>query len=208
MTQLTYSYCHRGGDGPLLGATIPEHFAAIAARYADRDAVIALPQDRRLSYAELAAATDRLAAGLLGLGFKRGERIGIWATNNLEWLLLQMATARVGVVLVNINPAYRPRELAYALQRSEVQGLFCIPSFRSSDYVGMLLELMPALAQMDAADFQSEDFPHLRRVVVYDPAQPVTTGTFARHPGRILLLVYLVRPMHTCSRSWRAGATK
>lgn len=168
------SYCHRGGDEPLLGETIPEHFAAIAQRFAGREAVVSLPQERRLSYAELAAAVDRVARGMLGLGFTRGERIGVWSTNNIEWLLLQLATARIGAVLVNINPAYRGRELAYALERSEVQGLFVIPAFRSSDYVAMLTELVPELGKagerLDAAAF-----PHLRRVVVYDPAAPEAT---------------------------------
>jgi fatty-acyl-CoA synthase len=168
------SYCHRGGDEPLLGETIPEHFAAIAQRFAGREAVVSLPQQRRLSYAELAAAVDRVARGLLGLGFTRGERIGVWSTNNIEWLVLQLATARIGAVLVNINPAYRGRELAYALERSEVQGLFVIPAFRSSDYVAMLAELIPELGaageRLDAAAF-----PHLRHVVVYDPAAPEAT---------------------------------
>jgi fatty-acyl-CoA synthase len=117
-----------------LGVTIPEHFAAICQQFPDNEAVVSLPQQRRLSYGELSAAVDELARGLLGLGFGKGERIGIWSTNNIEWLLVQLATARIGVVLVNINPAYRPRELAYALQRSEVQGLFVIPRFRKSHY--------------------------------------------------------------------------
>ena len=81
----------------------------------------------------------------MGLGFKKGERIGIWSTNNIEWLLLQMATVHIGVVLVNINPAYRTLELAHALQQSEVHGLFVIPSFRSSNYISMLVEIIPEL---------------------------------------------------------------
>ena len=134
----------------MLGATIPEHFAAIAARFPDSEAIVSIPQQRRLTYAELAAAAEQLARGLLGIGFGKGDRIGIWSTNNIEWLLLQLATASIGALLVNINPAYRPRELAYALQRSEVQGLFVIPAFRSSDYVAMLVELLPELHEADA----------------------------------------------------------
>jgi fatty-acyl-CoA synthase len=172
---LSHSYCHRGGDTPLLGATIPEHFAAVAAAHAAREAVVSLPQQRRLRYAELAAAIDRVARGLVALGFARGDRVGVWSTNNIEWLLLQLATARIGVVLVNINPAYRPRELAYALERSEVQGLFLIPRFRSSDYVAMLLELVPELATAAPDRLRSGAFPALRRVVLYDPASPGQT---------------------------------
>jgi non-ribosomal peptide synthetase component E (peptide arylation enzyme) len=104
------SYCHRGGEQPLLGTTIPEHFAATAARHPDTEAVVALPQQRRLSYRELSGEVDRLARGLLGIGLGQCDRVGIWSTNNIEWLLLQLATARIGAVLVNINPAYRPRE--------------------------------------------------------------------------------------------------
>lgn len=167
----TKSYCHRGGDEPLLGATIPEHFARVAARVRSREAVVGLPQQRRLTYAALAEAVDQVARGLTALGFTRGQRIGIWSTNNIEWLVLQLATARIGVVLVNINPAYRLRELAYALSRSEVQGLFVIPQFRASDYVSMLLELVPELRQA-GGNIESPDFPQLRRVVVYDPASP------------------------------------
>jgi fatty-acyl-CoA synthase len=123
---LAQSYCHRGGETPLLGDTIPARFAEIARRFAQREAVVSVHQHRRLSYAELAGEVDRLARGLLGIGWRRGERIGVWSTDNIEWLELQLATARIGVVLVNINPANRTRELAHALQRAEVQGLFAI----------------------------------------------------------------------------------
>ena len=168
------SYRHRGGETPLLGATIPQHFAAVVERHAEREAVVALPQRRRLSYRAFAAAVDELARGIAALGFARGERIGVWSTNNVEWLLLQMATARIGAVLVNINPAYRTRELGYALKRSEVQGLFLIPRFRSSDYVAMALELVPEL-RSKSERLASADFPQLRKVVLYDPAAPRET---------------------------------
>jgi fatty-acyl-CoA synthase len=174
MTQLQTSYCHRGGEPPLLGATIPEHFTTIAERFPEREAVVSLPQQRRMTYAELAEAVDRLALGLLGSGFGKDSRIAVWSTNNIEWLLVQLATARIGAILVNINPAYRPRELAYALQRSEVEGLFVIPAFRKSDYVAMLLELLPELRQAQQ-DLQSIELPKLRRVVIYEPAQPDQT---------------------------------
>lgn len=175
------SYFHRGGDEALLGATIPEHFADIAWRHAQQEAVVSLPQRRRLTYTQLAQAIDALARGLLGIGLGKGDRIGIWSTNNIEWLLLQMASARIGAILVNINPAYRPRELAYALQRSEVQGLFVIPAFRSSDYLCMLKELLPQLEQALEGRLQNPDLPFLRVVVVYDPVDPEHTASPA--PG-------------------------
>ncbi len=174
------SYRHRGGDKPLLGSTIPQHFNEVAARFPDHEAVVSLVQGQRLSYAELAETVRELARGLLGLGFNKGDRIGIWSTNNLQWLLLQMATAHIGAVLVNINPACRTRELAYALQRSEVNGLFLIPGFRHSDYIAILTELIPRLKD-EATLPKDGDFPALRRVVVYDPAAP--TETRRPHPG-------------------------
>ena len=141
------SYHHRGGSDPLLGSTIADHLSVVVDNHGNNEAVVSLPQKRRLSYGQFAESADILARGLLGMGFIRGDRIGIWSTNNIEWLLLQFATARIGVILVNINPAYRPEELAYALERSEIQGIFLIPSFRRSDYVGICL-----LYTSDAAD--------------------------------------------------------
>lgn len=173
---MSKSYFHRGGERPLLGSTIPEHFAAIAEKFPDNEAVVCSPQNRRLSYAEFSEEIDRVAKGLLAIGFGQDDRIGIWSTNNIEWLLLQMATARIGAVLVNINPAYRTKELAYALKRSEVQGLFIIPTFKSSNYVNMLLELIP---QLESSSWDSleldEEFEHLRRIFIYDPYDPEHT---------------------------------
>ena len=175
MAFVAKSYFHRGGNEPLLGATIPEHFQQVVARFPDREAVVSLPQAKRLTYQQLAQAVDHLARGLVGVGYGKGDRIGVWSTDNLEWLLLQMATARIGAVLVNINPAYRLRELAYALERSEVQGLFSIPAFRSSDYVAMLMELLPELQQKHEGKLQSKALPHLRHVALYDPLNPEAT---------------------------------
>ena len=180
MTNQTTSYFHRGGETPLLGQTIPEFFLSIVKQFPEQEAVVSLPQQRRLTYKAFSEATDELARGLLGLGFKRGDRIGVWSTNNIEWLLVQMATARIGAILVNINPAYRPKELAYALKRSEVQGLFVIPRFKNSDYVGMLQELIPEL-QGNNTEFTSKALPNLHRIVVYNPDDPLHTETPA--PG-------------------------
>ena len=168
------SYFHRGGDAPLTGMTIPQYFLNIVQQFPKNEAVVSLPQQRRLSYLAFSEAIDELARGLTGLGFKRGDRIGVWSTNNIEWLLVQMATARIGAILVNINPAYRPRELAYALERSEVQGLFVIPRFRGSDYAGMLQQLIPEL-QGNQKELNSRVLPHLNRVILYDPANPLNT---------------------------------
>ncbi len=168
------SYFHRGGSESLLGVTIPDHFSDIAKRFRNRQAVVSMPQQRRLTYGELASEIDCLARGLMGFGFGKGDRVGIWSTNNLEWLLLQMATARIGAVLVNINPAYRAKELAYALKRSEVQGLFMIPAFHKSDYVAMVVEMLPELKQTGKKE-QSKELPFLQHVILYDPSAPDKT---------------------------------
>lgn len=153
------SYCHRGGEQPLLWATIPGHVRVMADTFPDHDAIVSRHQGTTLSYAELIVRADEVAKGLLALGFEKGERIGVWATDNIQWLLVQLATARIGVVLVNINPAYRPRELEYALNKSEVQGLFVMPHFKSSDYLAMLKEL----------GLPGSKCPALRRIFVFDP---------------------------------------
>jgi fatty-acyl-CoA synthase len=174
------SYFHRGGDIPLTGSTIPEHFHSIVKQFPQHHAVVSLPQQRRLTYQDFSAAIDELARGLMSLGFKRGDRIGVWSTNNIEWLLIQMASARIGAILVNINPAYRSRELAYALDQSKVQGLFVIPRFRSSDYIGILQDLVPELRQGNT-EITSEALPNLSRIILYDPDDALHTESPA--PG-------------------------
>ncbi|TNF87110.1 MAG: AMP-binding protein [Gammaproteobacteria bacterium] len=167
MNRAGYSYFHRGGEPPLLGSTIGEHFSAVIDSFPQHEAVVSIPQQRRLSYRQFGAEVEQLARGLTAMGFGHGDRIGIWSTNNIEWLLVQMASACIGAILVNINPAYRPRELSYALKQSEVQGLFVIAGFRQSDYVGMLLELIPEMRD-GGAIIESADFPHLSRVFLFD----------------------------------------
>jgi fatty-acyl-CoA synthase len=104
--RLWRSYFHRGGEMPLNGVTIPEHFADIVSRFQEREAIVSLPQSRRLSYCELQNQADMVARALLAHGFGKGSRVGVWSTNNVEWVLLQLATARIGAVLVNVNPAW------------------------------------------------------------------------------------------------------
>ena len=172
---LRRSYFHRGGETPLKGVTIPEHLADIVFRFEEREAIVSVPQSRRLSYRELDTQADIVARALLADGFGKGSRVGIWSTNNVEWVLLQLATARIGAILVNVNPAYRPRELAHALERSEIEAVFLIPRFRSSDYVGMLTQLIPELTRSKADTVQSKQFPSLRRLVLFDPGSAEST---------------------------------
>ncbi len=132
-------------DSPLLDATIPQLLHAAIARHGDRDALIFPEQGLRLSYAEFGQAVDRLATGLLNLGIGPGDRVGIWSPNRPEWVLTQFATARIGAILVNVNPAYRLGELEYALRHVGVRCLILADRFKSSDYVGMVRQLAPEL---------------------------------------------------------------
>ena len=163
------SYVHRGGDTSLLGATIWSFFEKTVASYPQGEALVSIPQGKRLTFAEFQEEASKLAKGLLALNIGRGDRVGIWSTNNLEWVLLQMATARIGAVLVNINPAYPAEELHHALSRARVQVLFLIPSFRTSHYVQMVCELCPEAKDADPEKFACSRLPDLRCLVVYDP---------------------------------------
>jgi fatty-acyl-CoA synthase len=169
------SYVHRGGDIPLLGSTIEALFRDIVASFPNHEALVSVPQEVRLTYAALHHEVRRLGKALMALGLSRGERVGIWSTNNLEWVLLQIATAHIGAVLVNINPAYRPRDLKHALERARVQALFLIPSFKTSNYVDMVCELCPRAKTTGPDGFSSTLLPDLRHLVVYDPEDVMNT---------------------------------
>ena len=142
------SYVHGASPVPLLGETIGQNLDRTAARVPDNDAVVSVHQGVRMTYAELHAAVEEVARGLLALGIEPGERVGIWSPNNAEWVTLQYATAKVGAILVNVNPAYRTTELAYALGQAGVSTLVLAPGFRTADYLDMLEQVateLPAL---------------------------------------------------------------
>lgn len=166
---------HCGGDVPLIGSTIGRYFQEIVTRYPDHEAVVCIPQNVRLSYRALDGQVRLLAKALLGLGVSRGDRVGIWSTNNVEWLFLQLATAYVGAILVNINPGYRPRGLKHSLDCARVQTLFLIPSFKTSNYVDMVCELCPEARTSPAEKFASAELPELRHLIVYDPDDAMNT---------------------------------
>ncbi|MGI8745655.1 MAG: AMP-binding protein [Bryobacteraceae bacterium] len=134
---LSYS---RGHDAPLIAESIDRVFRRTARRHADRDALIVRRQKVRLSFAELDAAVERTASGLAGLGLNAGDRVGVWSTNCLEWVLLHLACARMGAVLVNINPAYRAYELRYVLRKSRMRALFLWEQDDRSDYGAIFKE--------------------------------------------------------------------
>ncbi len=150
---MTDSYA-RGDTGvALLQETIGANLERTVRRFADREALVDRAQERRYSYAELGAAVDELARALISAGLRQGERIGIWSPNCAEWTLVQYATAKIGAILVNINPAYRTSELEYALRQSGCRMLIAAPEFRSSDYRSMIAEVRPRLDALDQIVF-------------------------------------------------------
>jgi fatty-acyl-CoA synthase len=136
---LSYS---RGLDAPLIDASIWEVFAGTAARFPDKEALVVRHQGVRLTFAELAAAVERAARGLTGLGLGAQDRIGVWATNCAEWVQMHLACARIGAVLVNVNPAYRAYELAFVLRKSRMKALFLWEQDKRSDYRAIVQEAM------------------------------------------------------------------
>ncbi|MEV5836011.1 AMP-binding protein [Nocardia sp. NPDC052112] len=137
------SYASGTAETPLLGDTIGDDFDRMAAAYADREALVDCPTGRRWNYRELAAAIDALATGLAARGIAKGDRVGIWAPNCAEWFLTQYATAKLGAILVNINPAYRTSELEYVLRQAGVRMLIAAPEFKTSNYVAMIERVRP-----------------------------------------------------------------
>ena len=165
------SYVHGAAAQPLIGETIGRYFDSACARYGAHEALVVRHQNVRLSYAELKLKVDALACSLIRLGLKPGERIGIWSQNNLEWALTQFATAKAGLVLVNINPAYRRAELEYALNKVGCRALILSPAFKSSDYLEMLSDLAPELATCKPGALRSERLPALEMVIRMGEAQ-------------------------------------
>src|SRR5579863_5457154 len=135
------SYSHGASPDALLGETIGENLRRIAAAHPGREALVDVPSGRRWTYARLDADTDTLARGLIAAGIEAGDRVGIWSPNRPEWVLLQYATAKAGVILVNINPAYRSHEVGYVLRQSGIRMLVSAESFKTSNYRGMIEEV-------------------------------------------------------------------
>lgn len=152
-------------EPPLLECTVHDLLAQAAAAHGAREAAVFTQFNVRWTYDDLMHESQRLAAALLALGLEPGERLGIWSPNRPEWLVVQLATAQIGVVLVNINPAYRLAELEYALNQSGCRALLCAAGFKSSDYLAMLNTLAPELATCDDKILQAAKLPHLRTVI-------------------------------------------
>jgi fatty-acyl-CoA synthase len=159
------SYAHGVSTKPLIGQTIGVYFDLTVARHADRPGLVVHQQGVRWTFRELSEKVDAFAAGLLALGLEPGDRVGIWSPNNAEWVVTQFATAKAGLVLVTINPAYRLSELEYALNKVGCCALVTATRFKTSDYVGMINTLAPELGHSKPGALRAEKLPHLRLVI-------------------------------------------
>ena len=151
------SYAHGASAVPLLGETIGENLRRVVEQHGDREALVVRSQEYRATYRQLWEQTSQAARGLMARGVQVGDRVGIWAPNRYEWVIVQYATARIGAILVNINPAYKSTELEYVLNQSGISLLLLSRAFRQSDYVGMLASVQ-------------DRCPTLRESIVLDDA--------------------------------------
>lgn len=159
------SYTSSTADKPLIGMTIGDKFDEIANTYPDNDALIVLHQNVHWSYRELQQQANQCARALLSMGVRKGDRVGVWSPNCSEWTVSQIATAKIGAILVNINPAYRTHELEYALNQSGARFLITADSFKTSDYRGMLYELAPELKACADGKLKSQKLPDLECII-------------------------------------------
>ncbi len=185
MTGPAPSYAHGASDLPMIGETIGQRFDRTVARWGDRPGLIVRQQGLRWTWAQLAEKVDAFAAGLIALGLQPGDRIGIWSPNNAEWVVTQFATAKAGLILVNINPAYRLSELEYALNKVGCKALVTATRFKTSDYIGMINTLAPELAVSRPGELHCPKLPSLKSVIQIGGDD---SGTFAfekiAHLGR------------------------
>jgi fatty-acyl-CoA synthase len=165
MTELQQSYFCGASQTQIIYRTIGSYFDEVVARYPQGDALVVRHQGIRWNWTELQREVDRLATGLLGLGLEPGDRVGIWGPNSYEWVLVQFATAKIGAIMVCINPAYRLYELEYALNKVECKVIVSAENFKTSQYLKMLQELAPELGASEPGALQAEKLPHLRTVI-------------------------------------------
>ena len=166
--QNNQSYVCGDKSEPLWRKTVWQVLKDTEAKFGNRNAVLFSQSGIRWSWSEFLQRVDRFAAGLLAIGLKPGDRLAIWSPNNPQWLITQFATARIGVILVTIHPAYKPSELAYALNKSGAAALVLAPEFRKTNYLSILLELAPELADSEPGKLQTPALEHLNTVITTD----------------------------------------
>jgi fatty-acyl-CoA synthase len=167
MSTPTLSYVHGASDVEFIGSTIGDLFDEIVARDPDAEALVVRHQSIRWTYRELHEQVDALARGIMALGLGVGDRIGIWSPNWAEWVVTQFATAKVGTILVNVNPAYRTHELKYALEQSGCSAIILAPPFKTSNYAALLTDVAPELTTSTPGRLKSGALPELRTVITF-----------------------------------------
>jgi fatty-acyl-CoA synthase len=165
MAILTHSYYCGASDTQIIYQTIGNYFDRICDNFATEEALVVRHQQIRWTYRQLQIEVNRLATGLLALGIAPGDRVGIWGTNSYEWVMVQYATAKIGAIMVCINPAYRLYELEYALNKVACRAIVCAERFKGSDYLGMLRELAPELPGSEPGQLRAARLPHLQLVI-------------------------------------------
>src|SRR6476660_9238244 len=183
-------------EPPLLEETIGANLARTVARWGDREALVECATGRRWTYAELDRDGDEVARGLLAAGLAKGDRLGLWSPNCAEWTLVQYAAAKIGVILVNLNPAYRTHELVYALNQSGLRMLICAAVFKTSDYPEMVAQVRP-------------ECPALEQVVVIgEPSwQELLAGGSSVDPARVREVAATLRPEEPINIQYTSGTT-
>jgi len=165
MSRLSPSFVHGTDSVPLRFETVGQALDSAATRWGTREAIVVLHQDVRWTYAELKARVDSVAAAFVSMGLLPGDRLGIWAPNCAEWLVTQLASAKAGLILVNINPAYRLSELEFALRKVACRALVAAPCFKTSDYLGMIASLLPEAATSAPGELRAARLPDLRWLI-------------------------------------------
>ena len=165
MTALTQSYYCGASTTQIIYETIGGYFDRVANEHPNNPALVLRHQNIDWTYSELQQRVDQLAAGLISLGIEPGDRVGIWGPNSAEWVLTQLATAKMGAIMVCINPAYRLYELEYALNKVECKALITDEQFKTSDYLGMLNTLAPEFEQCAPGQLDAAKLPHLKHVI-------------------------------------------
>ncbi|XP_008435694.1 medium-chain acyl-CoA ligase ACSF2, mitochondrial [Poecilia reticulata] len=169
---LTTSYVHGTSSTALLHDTVAEALQKSVERWPDREAMAFLQDGVRKTYAEFQQDVDRAAAGLLALGLKKGDRLGMWGPNTYEWILFQFATAKAGIIQVSVNPAYQQMEVEYALQKVGCQAIVCPTEFKTQKYCNMLKKICSEIESSSPGDIKSARLPELRSVILLDSRQP------------------------------------
>ena len=179
MTQVRLSYAYGTSSQPLLGMTIGEKFDQACQQYAEQDAVVSVHQNVRLSYKQLQDQVNAFACSLLQLGLEKGDRIAIWSPNCVEWTITQFAAFKAGMILVNLNPAYKSSELEYVLNKVSCKALVIAPQFKSSNYQEILTKIAPEITQSTDKLLSSQKLPHLKHIIKIDHEQHTGIHRFA-----------------------------